>query len=94
MQIHGLLIEGRTKTVIRSIADNVGEVPEVKIEFERHSSLVVGRAKVTLKLSNPLEPGTISIFKEKEHWLDFRCKRLLATTTLVARLATLPSIVR
>ncbi|XP_048129039.1 uncharacterized protein At4g02000-like [Rhodamnia argentea] len=76
MHIHGLPVEGRTEEVIRNIAGKLGEVLDVKVEARGFSALTVGKAKVILDLSCPLESGMIYSFKGKEHWLDFRYERL------------------
>ena len=65
VQIHGLPIEGTTEAAIRKIAENVGEVSEVRIETKGYASIVVGRARVALKLSTPLLSGMLSSFQEK-----------------------------
>ncbi|KAI3407222.1 uncharacterized protein J3R85_021186 [Psidium guajava] len=76
MHIHGLPVEGRREEVIKKIAANVGEVISVKSDAKSYSAFSVGKVKVNLNLSNPLESGLLYSYKGKEHWLDFRFERL------------------
>lgn len=76
VHIHGLPIEGRSLEAIRNVAENIGVVSEVKMESKGAAAIIVGKAKVLLKLSSPLESGMTARFKGQEHWLDFRYERL------------------
>lgn len=76
MQIHGLPIEGRTEAAIKNIAENVGQVLEVRMEAKGAAAIVVGKARVQLTLALPLLSGMTASIRGKEYWLDFRYERL------------------
>lgn len=62
--------------MIRSIAEKIGKVIDVKTETRGYAAVAVCKAKVVLELLNPLELGMIYSYKGKELWIDFRYERL------------------
>ncbi|KAK3413488.1 hypothetical protein EUGRSUZ_I02046 [Eucalyptus grandis] len=76
VHIHGLPIEWISEKVITKVAGEIGSVSEVKIESKGYTSYKIGKARVTLDLTNPLLSGSIFSNRGKHLWLDFRYERL------------------
>ncbi|KAL3742152.1 hypothetical protein ACJRO7_017610 [Eucalyptus globulus] len=75
-QVFGLPLERCTENMISRAVSNVRKVLEVKVEAKEGTTLRAGRARVEIKLSEPLKPGKLIRLERKNIWLDFHYERL------------------
>ncbi|KAK3446537.1 hypothetical protein EUGRSUZ_A02218 [Eucalyptus grandis] len=64
------------KDSVRNIASKLGKVEDVKLEARNNSWRKIGKAKVSLNLSCPLQTRTLVNLGGNKWWLDFKYERL------------------
>ncbi|KAK3442202.1 hypothetical protein EUGRSUZ_B02430 [Eucalyptus grandis] len=76
VQVFGLPLEMCTKSLIGKAVRHVGRVLDIKIENKDGTTLRAGRARVEIRLQEPLKTGKLIRLEGKNIWLDFCYERL------------------
>lgn len=76
VQIFGLPLEGTTEKMIIKAMQDIGRVIEVRVDTKEGMTSQTARARVELKLQEPLRTGKLIRIEGKLFWIDFRYERL------------------